>query len=222
MRRFLRVIAIVFVSGVVLLSIIYVTQGLDRRARVEKAKEQAAADLTAALPSAQRQATVERDRVRASLTQFGAPANAWQELVCELETNDRGWIVDEYVQQCNIRSVDLFPTVNAAAGNCENLYFPDAATATRSGYVGVWQGQSTVLAVEQPWGHGCPDGLTRPPLLGTSRMLHGQRPTSLSASHGWVVAVTVTPVVRTVLGCHPWKIVWCAEPIDTPVMSTPE
>jgi hypothetical protein len=219
MRRFLRVIAMAATGFLALLGILYLTQGLVGSAHVKKAKEQAAADLTAALPSAQVEATAARERVRASLSQLGAPTNSWQELVCELETNDSGWVVNEYVQQCDIRSVDLIPTTRAAAGDCENLYFPEAIQAANVGFVGVWRGRSTVLAAERSWEHNCPDGLTGPPLIGTSRLLQGRRSENLSASSGWIVVVTTSSVSRTVLGCNPWAILFCSEPIDTPVMS---
>jgi len=218
MRRFLRVIAIAVAVGVALLTILYLTQGLVGRGRVEEAKEQATADLAAALPSAQLQATAERDRVRASLSQLGAPTHSWQELVCELDTNDRGWIVDEYVQQCNIRIVDLVPTTGVATSDCEHLYFPDAISAANV-VVGVWRGRSTVLAAQRPWLQGCPDGLTGPPLIGASRLLQGRRPENLSSSSEWIVIETLTPVSRTVLGCDPWAILFCSSPVDSPVMS---
>ena len=218
MKRFVRVLASLVCCGAALLGILYVGQGLVGMAHVAAAKKQAAADLTAALPAGERRATAGRERVRTSLSGVGAPAYSWQELVCELDTNDVGWIVDEYVQQCDIRSVDLVPVTRAAPGGCESLYFPRTLDAARSGTVGVRRGSSTVLASARPWAQMCPDGLTGPPLIGTSRMLDGQRPTSLSSSPAWIVVETTTPVSRTVLGCDPWTVVFCTEPVDAPVV----
>jgi len=217
MGHFLRAISIVVTGGVALVGALYLTHGLIGHVRVNTAKEQAAADLEAALPEAQRQATADREHVRNSLADLGASTHSWQELVCELDTNDSGWMVDEYVQECNIRSVDLVPTARAAPGDCEDLYVSATLNWTPTmEYVGVWRGRSKVLASEVPWTFGCPDGLTEPPLMGTSRLLRGQRPENLSAYSGWTVIVTSTRVSRTVLGCDPWGIVFCNEPIDAP------
>lgn len=214
----MRVIACVVLGGVALLGVLYVVRGLVGTAHVAAAKKQAAADLAAALPTSERRATVNRRQVRASLDRLGAPAYSWQELVCELDTNDVGWIVDEYVQQCDIRSVDLIPAAQAAPGDCEYLSLPEASKETRSGTVAVWRGRSTVLDSESPGARMCPDGLTGPPLIGTSRMLEGRRPRGLSSSAAWIVVETVTPVSRTVLGCDPWTVGFCTAPVDAPVM----
>lgn len=66
-----------------------------------------------------------------------------------------------------------------------------------------------------------PGGLTRPPLLGISRMLNGRRPDSLVSSPAWLVVEIDTPVSRTVLGCDPWVVWQCAAPVDAPVMRRP-
>ena len=123
---------------VAILGGIYVVRGLVGSAHVAAAKNEAWGDLAAALPSGKRRATAERERSRATLDRVGAPAYSWQELVCELETNDVGWIADEYVQQCDIRSIDLVSVteVEADPGTCEYLYIPEAVEATRSGTVG--------------------------------------------------------------------------------------
>lgn len=218
----MRIPAYAVLGVVALMGILYLVQGVVGSAHVSAAKTQAAEDLVAALPAGERRAVRDGEQVRAGLARLGAPEYAWQELVCELDTNDVGWIVDEYVQRCHVRSVDLFPVERAAPGICEDVYVTDTFAANVSGIVRVRRGRSTDLASARPWQRMCPDGLVGPPLLGTSRSLRGHRPGTLSSSPAWVVAETETPVSRTVLGCDPWTVLFCSEPVDAPVMGSPQ
>jgi hypothetical protein len=229
MKTFLRVCAYSFLGFVLLVGGVYVAQGLHGAAKVSRAKEQAAAEVTEALPAAKVQAVRDRDAVRAvTSTKWGRPAYAWQELTCSLGTVDAGWIVQSYTQECRIRSVDLFPTADAArvesgvpGWECDfsslSLDVPTDPRAAAVPWASVDRGPSSALAGENPTQVGCPD-LLEPSRLGVSRMLSGVRPTSLDQSPGWTVVTVSTDVSSSDLGCSPWALLFCTSPIDEPVI----
>ena len=209
MKRFLLVVGTLLLAGVLLVTGLYVAHGVRGSAGLPRLKRQAAVEVTAALPAAGRGADDRQRQVRRRLHDLGRPRYAWSELTCDLSTIDAGWIVQDWVQECEIRTVDLFPVEHAGAGDCQDLLVPDAD---------VTRGRAAVLTARRPYRHYCPDGLVRPALLGTTRLLAGRRPRSLSSSPAWVVAQTHTPVSRTVLGCDPWAVPFCEEPVDGPVL----
>ena len=219
MKRFLRWCAYVVLAFLALVVAVYVAHGLSAQSEVNAAKRQAAADLVAALPESELQATRDRDRAR-SLGHLGAPAYAWQELVCQLDTSESGWIVEDYVQECQVRSVDLYPATGPTSGDClyqplpvDNDGSPVAVSAVR--------GPSSALESDEPWAASCPDWLLSPAAAGSSRLLQGRRPTDLSSSPAWVVVSTGTDVSSTSLGCSAWGLLFCSAPVDDPVLDRP-
>jgi len=231
MNRLLRVCAYLVLAVVVLVAGAYVVHGLHGVAQVSQAKQQAAADLADALPTAERQAIRDRDAVRkVTATNWGRPAYAWQELTCGLNTVEGGWIVEYYTQECQIHSVDVFPAARTAARgeggvpgwDCDfsslDLEFSDDPRASRVPWAEVESGPSSALAGESPADAGCPDDLLGPSRSGVSRLLSGARPASLAESPAWTVVTVSTEVSTTDLGCSPWGVLFCSAPVEHPVL----
>lgn len=216
MRKVTVVIGAIVLTPVLLVAGGYVVSGIVGTVHVAKAKRQAADDIERALPASDAEAARHQVQLRGSLSDLGSPSYSWRELHCDLSSNDAGWIVQNYEQDCRVRSVDLIPVAEASPGDCETLpsrTASDAALRTR-----VSRGPGDVLSRPDALRSYCADGLTGPPRLGVSRVIDGERPGDLTSSPGWVVAETTTPVSRTELGCSPWGVIFCESPVDEPVM----
>jgi hypothetical protein len=223
-KRFLRWCAYLVLSFLVLVAALYLGHGLNGRAEVRAAQQQATADLAAALPDGERQATEDRDRAR-NLGSRGTPTYAWQEVVCQLNTREGGWIVQDYVQECEVRSVDLYPTTGPDSGSCEYQPPPLDEAASTSGtplIVSIDRGPASGFESDEPWARSCPDWVLTPAHAQSSRLLTGRRPADLSTSPAWVVVSTHTPVSNTSLGCSPWDLLFCSAPVDHPVLDDAE
>lgn len=203
-----------FLGIVLLAGTVYVVHGISASADVRAAEQQAVADIEQALPGAQEESSRQRDAVLRQLDDdLGTATYSWQELTCGLSTHDAGWIVEDYVQTCSVRSVDLVaePGTTASCRTVELPRPPDYPTD-----VSVVRGPSGALSDELAY--PCPGGLTAPPASGASRLLSGDRPHDLDASPSWTVVETRVPVSETVLGCSPWGIVFCSSPVDEPLL----
>jgi hypothetical protein len=215
MRLVLRVLGIGFLGLLTLLVAGYVVHGVVATVSVHRAEAAARSDVAEGLPHAVDLASQDRSAVRAALEHLGAPTHSFSELSCDLGSNDAGWIVEEYTQECVVRSVDLY-AVTHGPRRCESISV-DASVAPGT-FVVAQRGSTSSLSLTKPYYRMCPDGLTRPSPFGSSRLLSGSRPTDLTASPAWVVAETSTPVSDSVLGCSPWAVIFCGEPVDRPVL----
>jgi hypothetical protein len=222
MKKFLRGCATVVLALVLLAVIAYVAHGLQGMAEVSRAKHQAADDVAAALPTSEQRADRTREEVRAAVGgRWGQPTYAWRELVCDLRSVDAGWIVQSYRQECRVRTVDLVPAARVDSEECD--WLPSSALAAVQDdpmppTVTIMRGPSSAFDEQHPYRKGCPDGILAPPQLGTTRLLSGSRPTSLDGSPAWVVISVDTQVSSTDLGCSPWGVVFCSQPVDEPVL----
>ena len=215
MRLALRVLGIGFLGLLALLLAGYVVRGVAGTITVNRAVAAARSDVAEGLPQAVDRAERDRVAVRSALERLGAPTYSFSELWCDLGSNDAGWIVQEYTQECVVRSVDLY-AVPDGPRRCAWTHV-DASVAPSSSVL-VQRGSTPSLSMPKPYYRMCPDGLTRPSPFGSSRLLSGARPTDLSSSPAWVVAESTTPVSDSVLGCSPWAVIFCGEPVDRPVL----
>lgn len=213
MDRLPKILALVAVTHVALVAGCYVVSGATGTVQLAKAKRQAVTDVATALPASETRARRQQQRLRLFLAGSGRPAYSWRELDCDLTTDDAGWIVQDYVQECQVRTVDLFPEPDARPGDCQYVPLPVDADPSYGSHLA----RGPASAMTGP-GTSCPDGLTAPPRLGVSRVLDGARPPDLGSSPGWLVAETRTPVSRTTLGCSPWGVVCCGEPVHRPLV----
>jgi hypothetical protein len=217
MKRTLHVLAVASVVVVAVVGGIYVAHGLAGARRVAAAKTRAHTDIAQGLPAARRRSVRAQHRLEPELASLGTPTFSWQELDCRLDTDDAGWMVEDYVQECAVSNVRLVPVRQAPPGDCRQDAGSLGHAALHAGAT-VWRGRSTVLASADPYTRGCPDGLLGASMLTQSRVLVGHRPRSLASSPAWIVIHTGAPVSRTVLGCDPWSVVFCNRPVDKPVL----
>ena len=217
--RLLRVVGLLLLGLLALTVVAYVARGVVGTFPIARAKAEARADAEKGLPRAVEQSRRDRLAVRSALDDLGAPSYSFSELSCDLGTNDSGWIVDEYTQECAVRSVDLY-AVDHGPRRCESVPLDADVTADveAPGFAAVERGRTTSLVMAEPYYRMCPDGIVRPSAFGASRLLDGTRPRTLQSSPAWVVAVTSTPVSDSVLGCSPWGIIFCTKPVDRPVL----
>lgn len=211
MRRILKVIGLLVAGLVALVATVYVVHGLSGMRQVAVAKEHAVAELDEALATARPDAVAEHHRAAATL---GPPTYDWQEVVCELSTNDAGWIVNDYVQECSLRVVTLLESRDASTG-CKRLAVPESSG--QSTIVAIWRAPASALESEE-YESGCPSGLLTPGFRSASRLLDGTRPRDLDESPSWIVVESRTSLTDSVLGCSPWGVVFCSAPVDEPVL----
>lgn len=215
MRTFLRACGALIMAVVLVTAGVYVAHGLRGAAAVADARERAAGAVAEALPAGQELADRERDRVRRAVAaRWGSPAYSWQELVCDFDTVDAGWIVQSYEQYCRISTVDLVPAPTASGPDCEDLWVPSGPLSG----VELVRGPSAAFDQEEPYLARCPDGIVEPQRSGATRLLSGARPTDLDESAGWLVVRMSTQLSRTDLGCDPWAPLFCNPPLDRPVL----
>jgi hypothetical protein len=217
MNRAAKIITAVLVAPVVLVVGAYVVHGVAGTVKVSKAKGRAATDVATALPTSDAEAQRQQARLRLQFGGGSAPAYSWRELDCEIDSNDAGWIVQDYEQDCEVRTVDLFPLTDASPGGCHFVADPGAGEASYRTLV--TRGQTSAVTAPIEARTYCPDGLTAPRKVGASRLLDGARPTDLTSSPGWLIAESRTPVSRTTLGCNPWGVVFCGRPVLHPVLA---
>lgn len=219
MRTFFRVVGLGFLGLLALVVLVYVVRGVVGTVAVASAKHQARSDIEEALPVSQHSAELDRDAVRAALAaaepELGEPVHSFTELSCEIASHDSGWIAQDYYQDCEVRTVDLYAVADAPA-QCD-FDIVEAADVAING-VSVHRGQATSFDRAEPWERSCPDGVVTPSRFGASRVIDGSRPSDLDDSPGWVLVETTTPVSETTLGCNPWGVVFCFEPVSGPTL----
>lgn len=221
MRSVNRVLGFVVLAVVGLLASGYALFGVVGTIEVAVAKHQARSDVEGALPLSQRRAELDRDSARAALASkdpaLTSPTYSFTELDCHIESNDAGWMVQDYYQECDVRTVDLYAVADGPA-ECDDEYDAVGTPAEAAGHVVVHTARAEALDSDEPWRHMCPDGVVAPSRSGASRVLAGARPADLDASPGWVMVETTTPVSETTLGCNPWAIIFCTEPVTGPAL----
>ena len=217
--RFLRWCAFLLLGGLLAVAALYVAIGAHGSAEVSAAKRQALQDVALGLPDGMRQASEDRDRVRRAGDRWGRPAYSWQELICALNHSEAGLLVQEYYQECRVRSVDLIASGEPVSGLClsRELPAPVGELGPQSSF-SVHVTSSEALTSPDPIETSCPDGALVTPLSGESRLLTGTRPGRLDPTTAWTIVVVDTPVSHSTLGCSPWALLFCSEPVDQPVM----
>jgi hypothetical protein len=221
MRTALRFFGLGLLSLLGLVVLVYVFKGVVGTVAVASAEHQARVDIEEALPVSQGTAERDRDAVRAALAQgdpeLAAPTYSFTELTCRLASHDSGWIAQDYYQDCEVRTVDLY----AVADGPEECDYDAELTGSQEvavGSVTVHRAAADALDRAEPWERMCPDGVVAPSRFGAGKVLDGARPADLGASPGWVLVETATPVSETTLGCNPWGIVFCGEPVSEPTL----
>src|SRR5689334_13225577 len=109
MRLALRVLGLGFLGLLALVVAAYVVHGVVGTVTVGRAVAAARSDVDDRRAPAADHADRDWVAVRSALARLGAPTYSFSELACDLASSDAGWIVQEYTQECVVRSVDLYP-----------------------------------------------------------------------------------------------------------------
>lgn len=159
-------------------------------------------EATATLDDAQ--ATIGRD-----------PDTTWVEQSCQFDTDDGGWIVQNYREVCRVTAVAVWNVDDEA--NARSLAGSLAAPADDSNRAGepcvaIGRGAPRVTFVPagtdleaQGWCAG---------LIASSngrRVLVGAPP-ERSAATGRLIVVTTAPLLDEAIGCTHWSVLFCGNP----------
>ncbi len=219
MKRVLRIVGlgVLLLVGAVLSA--YVVMGVVGSVTLQlRTKPQVRADVERGLEAGVNDATTGQQALRRRLEQRGAPTHSWQELRCGFSSRDAGWIVQAYLQECELRAVDLWAVEAPTSGTeCRRLINDYAGRVPE--YAGwVDRGSTDALTAEdRHW--RCPPDLTAGSHeYRTATLLSGSKPEDLSASPAWIVAETTAKVSRTEIGCSPWSVIFCSQPYDEAVL----
>jgi hypothetical protein len=147
MRRVLRVLGLGFLGLLTVLAVGYVVRGLVGTASVARAEAAARSDIAESLPRSLQKADRDREAVRSALSDVGAPTYSFTELSCELGSHDAGWIVEEYMQECAVRSVDLYPVADGPR-RCASVSIDPSVSP--SAFVVVQRGSTSSLTMAKP------------------------------------------------------------------------
>ena len=164
-----------------------------------------------------RGSAVDPVQLRRQLREHGAPTHNWQELSCDFSSRDAGLFPQAYLQDCEVRAVDLYATSSPTTGTtCTDIpTTPRVGTADRIAMVRIGS-TDALTAQDRHW--SCPVGLTEPDPFHATTVLSGSRPEDLSTSPAWIVAETTTDVSSTEIGCSPWSVIFCGQPYGEPVL----
>ncbi|PRY57497.1 hypothetical protein BCF74_1158 [Knoellia remsis] len=208
--RVLRWLGRLVVGAVALVLFAYLAMGAWKSVQNSRDAD-AAREWVARMAEDPAAAVERRDAVRPGL---GEPVASWTQVVCELTSQDAGWMVQNWVQRCETTAVDAY---RAAPGLAERA----SATAER---LDPTRESAVVLEVQECSGDACAD-LGPAPRTPSSRWAFGAtastepRPAGAALPDGDLVVVTATADREVMpLGCHPWKPIFCDEPRDSPAL----
>lgn len=245
MRRLLRgcgcAVLVTCAVLVVLAVVVYLAVGLSRRGELEDHEDEARA--VVAKGDAQRaQVASARDRLRPRIHGLGAPVRSWSAVSCGLGHDDAGWIVQSYHQSCRAVAIDLYAADGLSAAQAARalgaterdpgldicpaaLEVPGLAAALGASGSSA-PSDSSGPSVGIAW-HPADPPATEEYCAPPAPHDHGDDPTDayvdrtvdLPTTADAYVAVTVSIELDDVdLGCHPWKIPFCEEPVGSPVL----
>lgn len=151
------------------------------------------------------------------------PDRAWIEQVCSFDSDDSGWMVNNYRERCSLRAVSVWQVDSADAGRRLLQVVPPDYTVDDPGCEELG-----------PVGRGATPGSTTDPVVGVSLALAGRDAESacgnwasygsktrtvegdaepLSVDSTWVVVVEDTgDLVDEDIGCAHWSVLFCDNP----------
>lgn len=197
MKTFVRWTLRIIVGFFGLLLLVYVVHGLVGMAQLHGAK----GDARETVRMLDRDTGTTDQIVQGSRATLGEPERSWSQVVCEIGSNDSGWMVDDYTQVCSREVVDVYPA--SVLSQAEGL--ADVTEGVRASEC--TQVQCTEPVTTQP-------SVTYRTSVGTEPVWDVQE--DVGGDSHTVVTVRGTRST-TVLGCNPWGIL-CSAPVDQPVM----
>lgn len=182
-----------------LIVLVYAVHGLWGTWQVHEAK----GDARETVRMLQRDTGITDQIVKDNRAALGEPERSWSQVVCEMASNDSGWMVNDYTQQCSRQVVDIYPA--SVQQRAEGLEDPDRA----------------LRVVECPDVSCLPKPVTSAGTTGFGSRVGTEPEWTAQADVGEGSHTIVTvhgPTSYSVLGCSPWGIVVCSEPVDQPVL----
>lgn len=192
------------------------------------AKERLTEQLATALPAA-------RDHQNALAEVLGRPEHSWLAQRCEVETDDSGWMVQSYRQECLLETIDAYaagslaearrliapapadlvgePTHAEASGGCQPLRERSGPPTRDPGQVSlsaVFVGPQS--AATEYW---CGSGY-QPNRFHPEQVVGGDHVT-LDASRSWLIVRRGEQLGGDSIGCMHWSVLFCDEPSGLPV-----
>lgn len=200
MTTFMRWTGRILAGFLALVVLAYVAHGVWGTWQVHQAKD----DARETVRMLQRDTGITDQVVKDNRAVLGQPEQSWSQVVCRLGTNDAGWIVQDYTQRCSRQVVDLYPASKQQLA--EGLGEP-----------------GDDIRVTQCAGTSCG------PVPESGSSGFGARAATPAVwevqgdlgAGDYTMVVVEGPVGQSVLGCHPWKIVFCNGPVDRPVLPEP-
>lgn len=219
MKTLLRIIGlgVLLLVGAVVSA--YVLKGVVGSITVQlRTKPQVRADVERGLEAGVNDATTGQQTLRRRLKEHGAPTHSWRELRCDFSSQDAGWIVQSYLQDCEVRAVDLW-AVDAPVIGTECRHLLDTSSDWRAPYSGRVTTGSTAALTAQDRHWTCPPDLAAGSESSQeTKLLSGNKPEDLTTSPAWIVAETTAEVSSTEIGCSPWSVIFCGRPYDEAVL----
>jgi hypothetical protein len=228
----LRVIAAIV--GIVL--VVYVGRGIYGEVKLHQRTSAIEQQLARALRAQQAAVESDRDASRKHLRDaLGEPRQSWVAVECSFSTRDAGWMPQSYLQTCDLRAYDVYPTTRDLAATAallrtlagDEIGVPGQSpmpveecgvVTTRgpsdAGVAGTYALPATAPAQEQ-W--PC-NWLRKEARIGESvRTVAGERPSGLPGGAA-VVVLHARSLGTHDLGCSPWGIIFCGNPLREPVL----
>lgn len=201
MRTVLRWIGLSLVGLVALVVILYGLRGLWGTWKVSQAKD----DARSTVAHQQRDSSQVDLQVEKNRETLGKPLASWSQVVCELNTHDSGWMVDEYYQRCTLQAVDVYPAdemerARPLTDRDDRIEVAKWSDKTKA--------PAPLPAESDTAGFGS-RAATSPQWSGKGDLEDGETYTVVTVSG---------PDSEPVLGCSPWGILFCTEPVDHPVV----
>lgn len=165
-----------------------------------------------------------RERQSALGDEAGHPDRAWIEQVCAFDSDDSGWMVNNYRERCSLRSVTAWQVESAGAGRDLLEVTPPDHTADGPGCeeLGTLGGGSTRPGTAEVRTQGVSlalAGRAADSVCGdwtsygsrTRTVEGGDEPLPLDAT--WVVVVESTgDLIDEDIGCAHWSVLFCDNP----------
>lgn len=201
MGKVLRWIGLSLVGLVALVVLVYGLRGLWGTWKVSQAKDEARSTV----------AQQERDsgdvdlQAKKTRETLGKPLASWSQVVCELNTHDSGWMVNEYYQRCSLQAVDVYPAdemerARPLTDRDDRIEVAKWSDKTKA--------PAPLPAESDTAGFGS-RAATAPRWAVEGDLDRGEEYTMVTVSG---------PESDPVLGCSPWGVLFCSEPVDHPVV----
>lgn len=222
LKRVVRLAAIVVASLVGLVVTLYLVVNIGAVVAAHGKRSSVSEEVTRRVADALPASRQRVDSVAARIA--SEPNHSWVAQRCEFETNDAGWIVQDYREVCALESVHAWQ-VDSEAEAVRLL-----GDQVQAGEEPFESGPCIRYPLSPQFGEQDPFGESRlefvwaePRTTGSRwclpaaggyqqrRSVVGDVP-DLDPAHGWLVVVQTDELVDEVIGCTHWSVIFCDNP----------